>query len=62
MRPHRAIGENLAAIASLVFYVGLTFFVLFPRRRWLVYLFFVALVASLLFSTGAFVLLRFGKW
>jgi hypothetical protein len=60
-RTHRATGEILAALASVLFYIALTLLILRTRRRSLAYLFFFGLLGSLLFSTGAFVILRFGK-
>ncbi len=59
----RDLGARTAAQASLVFYAGLLALVLASRTRWLVYLWFAALLGSVLFSTGAFMLCHLPiKW
>jgi cbb3-type cytochrome oxidase subunit 3 len=59
---HYAAGEVVAVIVSLLFYAGITFMLMRSRRRRVAYLLFAVLLGSLLWSTGAFVLLHLFSW
>jgi hypothetical protein len=59
---HYAAGEVVAVIVSLLFYAGITVMLKRSRRRRVAYLLFAVLVGSLLWSTGAFVLLHLFSW
>jgi hypothetical protein len=56
---YESAGQWLAYGVGWLWYVALTFLVLRSSRQWVFYLLYAVLCASLLFSTGAYVVFRY---
>lgn len=59
MTRHESLGSRLAIGIGWLYYAALTFLVFRSRRRWIFYSLYTFLCGSLLFSTGAYVIMRY---